>query len=71
MKHITLDSEAETTLQKIISLWPTIMQAQRKDKILHILSLIMDSRKIETATKKLVIEATKLVIFKSYDLFFT
>lgn len=70
MNQMKLTNEAEQILQKILSIWPRIMQHQRKEKILFMLSLLMAWRKAHIADKNLIIEATKLVVPKSYDPFF-
>ncbi len=70
MNQVKLNTEAGITLQKILSIWPQIMQGRRKEKILYMLSLLMHARKIHTATRALVIEATQMVVPKSYDPFF-
>ena len=70
MKQVKLSKEAEGILQRILSIWPQIMRESRKNKILFMLSLLMASRKNRIADSSLVIEATKLVVPKSYDPFF-
>ena len=70
MLKVKLSKEAEDTLQRVLSIWPQIMQESRKEKILFMLSLLMASRKIRMADANLLIEATKLVVPKSYDPFF-
>ena len=70
MLQVKLSKEAEDTLQRVLSIWPQIMQESRKEKILFMLSLLMASRKIRSADSNLLIEATKLVVPKSYDPFF-
>ena len=70
MPQIRLNRDAEKTLLKILAIWPQIMQPQRREKILAMLELLMRARKIRTADQALVIEATKLVVPKSYDPFF-
>ena len=70
MKQVKLNKEAEATLQRILSIWPQIMQEGRKEKILYMLALLMASRKMRVADASLVIEATRLVVPKSYDPFF-
>jgi hypothetical protein len=70
MLQVKLSKEAEDTLQRVLSIWPQIMQESRKEKILFMLSLLMASRKIRSADSNRLIEATKLVVPKSYDPFF-
>ncbi len=54
-------------LDKIAAIWPPIIRQGKKDKILFMLSLLAGSRKIKKADAALVIEATRLVVPKSYD----
>jgi multimeric flavodoxin WrbA len=70
MLQLKLNKEAESTLQRILAIWPRIMQEGRKERILFMLSLLMASRKVRVADAALVVEATKLVVPKSYDPFF-
>ncbi len=70
MNSVKLNSDAEQVLQRILSIWPRIMQQSRKEKILFMLSLLMAARKVRLADTALLIEATKLVVPKSYDPFF-
>jgi multimeric flavodoxin WrbA len=70
MLQVKLSKEAEGILQRVLSIWPQIMQESRKEKILFMLSLLMASRKIRSADADILIEATKLVVPKSYDPFF-
>ena len=70
MPQVTMNKDAEKTLQKIIAIWPQIMRRQRKEKILGMLSLLMGARKVRIADQALVIEAVKAIVPKSYDPFF-
>ena len=70
MQKALLNREAEKTLERIVAIWPQIMQPQRREKILAMLELLMKTRKIRTADQALVIAAAKLVVPKSYDPFF-
>jgi len=70
MNELMLTEEGKQTLDKIINVWPAIMQKRRREKILHILSLIMASKGITEAGKDEVIEAVKVIVPKSYDPFF-
>lgn len=70
MNKPVLTDEGNQVLDKIISIWPAIMQKRRREKILHILSLIMTSKGTTHAGKDEVIEAIKMVVPKSYDPFF-
>ena len=62
-----LSDSGRAVFKKIISIWPPIIRTQRKEKILRVLSLLMQSRKVRKADQDLVIEATRLVVPKSYD----
>jgi multimeric flavodoxin WrbA len=67
-RHTPAFSEdGRAVFKKVISIWPPIIQTQRKEKILFVLSLLMQSRKVRKADQALVIEATRLVVPKSYD----
>ena len=70
MNKPVLTDEGNQVLDKIITIWPAIMQKRRREKILHILSLIVTSKGITEAGKDEVIEAIKVVVPKSYDPFF-
>jgi len=70
MNEPMLTEEGTQALDKIINIWPAIMQKRRKEKILHILSLIMASKDTTEAGKDEVIEAVKVIVPKSYDPFF-
>ena len=54
-------------LDKIAAIWPPIIRQGKKDKILLMLTLLARARKIKKADAALVIEATRLVVPKSYD----
>lgn len=70
MQKPLLNKEAEKTLERILAIWPQIMRPLRRERILNMLALLMGTRKIRSADQALVIEATKLVVTKSYDPFF-
>jgi multimeric flavodoxin WrbA len=70
MNEPILTEEGKQILDKIINVWPAIMQKGRRKKIFYILSLIMASKSIHKAGKEEVIEAIKMVVPKSYDPFF-
>ena len=61
---------AETLNRFITTVWPAIMHAGRREKILSTLSLIMGSRGLGEAGPDVVTEAIKLVVSKAYDPFF-
>lgn len=70
MEHkteIQFKGDGQAVFDKIISIWPPIIRQRRKEKILLMLSLLMQSRKVKKARGDLVIEATRLVVPKSYD----
>jgi multimeric flavodoxin WrbA len=64
---LPLSEDGQAVFEKVISIWPPIIRTQRKEKILFVLSLLMKARKVKRANKDLVIEATRLVVPKSYD----
>jgi len=70
MNEPMLTEEGKQTLNKMINVWPAIMQKRRREKILHVLSLIMASKGTTEAGEDEVIEALKVVVPKSYDPFF-
>jgi len=59
--------EAADMLDTIANIWPLIIRQGKKDKILLMISLLAGSRKIKKIDAALVIEATRLVVPKSYD----
>ena len=59
--------EAADMLDTIANIWPLIIRQGKKDKILFMISLLAGSRKIKKIDAALVIEATRLVVPKSYD----
>lgn len=67
MSELLLTEDGKQVLDKILQIWPAIMQKSRKEKILNFLSLIMVQKDIREAGKELVIEAVKMVVPKSYD----
>ncbi len=67
MKHIKLDSEAETTLQTLFHSGRLLRRRRGKIKYLHKLSLIMDSIKIRTAMKKHVVGQLNDFLEGSYN----
>jgi multimeric flavodoxin WrbA len=67
MTEPRLTEEGRQILDKILHIWPAIMQKSRREKILSILSLIMNSRGVSKAGAELVIEAVRVVVPKSYD----
>ncbi|MCP4715784.1 MAG: flavodoxin family protein [Deltaproteobacteria bacterium] len=70
MQHETemqFKGDGQAVFEKIITIWPPIIRQRRKEKILLMLSLLMQSRRLKKAGGDLVIEATRLVVPKSYD----
>ena len=59
--------EAAGMLEKIAAIWPPIIRQRKTDKILLILNLLARTRKIKRADAVLVVEATRLVVPRSYD----
>jgi len=66
-KTIQFTKDGQAVFEKVISIWPPIIRERRKEKILLMISLLMQSRKVRRADKALIIEATRLVVPKSYD----
>ena len=64
---IQFKEDGQAVFEKIITIWPPIIRQRRKEKIILILSLLMQSRRLKKAGGDLVIEATRLVVPKSYD----
>jgi multimeric flavodoxin WrbA len=54
-------------LEKILNLWPPLIQKRKRARIVRILGWIMGARGVAEAGKDLVIEAAKEIIPKSYD----
>lgn len=65
--EIQFKGDGQAVFDKIIAIWPPIIRQRRKEKILLILALLMQSRGVKKASGDLVIEATRLVVPKSYD----
>ena len=65
--EIQFKGDGQAVFDKIIAIWPPIIRQRRKEKILLILSLLMQSRRVKKTSGDLVIEATRLVVPKSYD----
>jgi putative NADPH-quinone reductase len=65
--EIQFKGDGQAVFDKIIAIWPPIIRQRRKEKILLILSLLMQARRVKKAGGDLVIEATRLVVPKSYD----
>jgi multimeric flavodoxin WrbA len=69
MKTVDLafSKEASAMLDKIAAIWPPIIRQGKKDKILLMLKLLARAGNIKKADAGLIIEATRLVVPKSYD----
>jgi putative NADPH-quinone reductase len=65
--EIQFKGDGQAVFDKIIAIWPPIIRQRRKEKILLILALLKQSRGMKKAGGDLVIEATRLVVPKSYD----
>jgi len=53
MEHaieIQFKGEGQAVFEKIIAIWPPIIRQRRKEKILLILSLLMQARKVKKQT---------------------
>jgi len=70
MSGPSLNEAGKNLLDRIVAIWPAILQGRRKEKILYALSLVMALRKKSEAGLEEVREAIKLVVPKSYDPFF-
>jgi len=64
---ILFDQNGQEVFDKIVAIWPPILRTLKKERILLQLSLLMKARAIRQANKELVIEATRMVVPKSYD----
>ena len=65
--ELSFSHEAADMFDKIAAIWPLIIRQGKKDKILLMLSLLAHTRKIKKVDAALVVEATRLVVPKSYD----
>ncbi len=70
MAEMQLNEAGKNLLERIVAIWPAIMQDRRKEKILYVLSMVMALRRKSEAGPEEVKEAIKLVVPKSYDPFF-
>ena len=70
MSEIRMNEAGKNLLDKIVAIWPAILQARRKEKIFYVLSMVMALRKKSEAGPEEVKEAIQLVVPKSYDPFF-
>jgi len=57
----------QNLFDRICAIWPKIIRPQRQQKIKQMLWLLIKSRKLRIADETLVIEATRMVVPKSYD----
>jgi multimeric flavodoxin WrbA len=62
-----LTEEGKQIFDKFLKATPAIMQKEREEKTLDILSLLMSANGITEAGKELVIKAAKYVVDKGYD----
>lgn len=65
-----LNEAGQQLLDRMVGIWPAIMQKRRKEKILYVLSMVMALRNKSEAGPDDVKEAIRLVVPKSYDPFF-
>jgi len=65
--NIRFTPDGQEVFNKIMAIWPPILQAGKKEKLCCMLSLLMQSRRVRTADKGLVIEAARMIVPKSYD----
>lgn len=70
MPEPPISEEGKKLLDRMLAIWPAIMQHSRREKIVHLLSLIMAARTAAEAGAEEVREAIRLVVPKSYDPFF-
>ena len=70
MSEIRMNEAGKNLLDKVVAIWPAILQGRRKEKILHVLSMVLALRKKSEAGPEEVKEAIQLVVPKSYDPFF-
>ena len=64
---VNLSHDGLDMLEKISAIWPPIIRNRKKEKILLMLSLLAHARKISRVDAALVVEATRMVVPKSYD----
>ncbi len=70
LQDIQFTPDGQAVFEKILGIWPAIIRNRKKGQILSMLRLLMASRKARSADQALVIEATRLVVPRSYDPFF-
>ncbi|MCX8044192.1 MAG: flavodoxin family protein [Desulfobacterota bacterium] len=68
--NIQFTPDGQAVFEKIMGIWPPILQQRKQDQILTMLRMLMASRRVKVADQTLVIEATRYVVPKSYDPFF-
>lgn len=64
---ITFAPGGREMLERIVAIWPPIIRQGKADKIITMLDMLMKTRRLRRADSALVIEATRLVVPKSYD----
>jgi multimeric flavodoxin WrbA len=62
-----MNEEGKQIFDKVLQITPRIMQKEREEKLLDILSLLMASKGIKEAGKNEAIQAAKYVVDKGYD----
>jgi len=70
MPQPLLSEDGKKLLDKMLAIWPAIMQQRRKERIMYLLSLVMAAGQKTEAGPNEVSEAIKLLVPKSYDPFF-
>ena len=70
MSETLMNEAGKNLLDRIVGIWPAIMQERRRGKILYVLSMVMAVRGKSEAGPEEVSEALRLVVPKSYDPFF-
>ena len=67
MHEPVLNDEGRHLLNKVLSLWPPLIQGRKRERIMRVLGWIMAARNTPRAGKELVMEAVKEIVPKSYD----
>jgi len=66
-QNILFDQNGQEVFEKILAIWPPILRKIKRERILVQLALLMTARAVRRANQSLVIEATRMVVPKSYD----
>jgi multimeric flavodoxin WrbA len=70
MNEPILNDEAKKVFDKVLTIWPAMVQKARREKILSVLAGMMATKGVSEAGADLVIAATKFVAPKSFDAIF-